>query len=295
MGRYFQSADNERWQRCEKFAWMTPEAWESACRHRETLHDWLIQSCGDPRNGRLLLFAIHCRARPLVQALLKAGASASPQPYGPDIKSYWVPLCFAVKASESPYDPLMVDLLLSHGARFDAPVPVSDITNRSVVASAIDDPVALSDLLVRQLPADMTLNQETGAVPYCNGAETALQYACQGAFDKHTPIRHRRQSTRLLLQAGADLEVPSQFGQTPLMLALVHAPYLVSLLVRSGANLQATDRDGHGMETALSMLASGNPDLAHALARRWSALERAGMEQKTPRLAARARPPAPRL
>lgn len=267
------------WQACREYAWMNPEAWASLEPHYTDMRPWLISSAGDPTHGRLLIHSLSHRLQRVLEALFAAGANARAQPYGPDEQSTFMPLFYAVSASEHAYRPEILDLLLQHGADPYEPSN-SGIATRSVMAGAIDDPVALADLIRRGWDVDMV--PVVAGEPIAMVNETALQIASLGYFDKHTPRFRRRQSVRLLLEHAADTERLNQFGQTPLLLAIINQPEIVSLLLNYGARRDVFDREGRGIHDAVDQLsAQDNMALGHSMRRRLAQLECADLEQAT--------------
>jgi hypothetical protein len=248
------------WRAAEQWPWLSSHAWDAMQPHKSDLIRWVAGAGGRAHHHRLFLHAICNRVRPLVCDMLNAGAQAGIQPYAEvedkndAVGSVFMPLCYAVSASHVAYDPLLVDLLLDAGADpFEFMQRGS--THRPLMASAIDTPLAIKDLLRRGYDPDMLLNMPD--TQWAHENETALQYVCQGLFDKHTPRRHRRQSVQLLIEGGANLEQRQHMtGKTPLLLAVAFEPALIGKLVAGGADIEARGRDGDGVMETLDMVRS---------------------------------------
>lgn len=257
---------------------------------KKSLQTWVAGADGNPRHHRLLLHALCNRVTPLVRDLLAAGASARVQPYdepedksGTSPGSFFIPLCYAVSASDAPYDPIILDLLLDGGADPFELIPAGS-THRTLMASAIDSPKAIEDLLRRGYHPDMLLNMENGKSFMQD--ETALQHACMGMFDKHTPTWTRRKVVQLLIKGGVDLEQRQHItGKTPLLLAVMFEPILIGPLISYGASVDARDNNGDGVMEALDIVRKDNSHMSlayfHAMKQKFSALMGQSLEDAT--------------
>lgn len=243
------------WESFRKFPWMTEPAWEAASKIKVEIKCWLKESGGNPLLPRLLLHAVLFRATPLVKALLEAGASAQYQPYDNAIaglKSGFFPLMFAVSHSEYDYDPALVDLLLEYGAEFNEPQEDS-FSCKSLMGHAINDPKAVADLLRRGVDPDqiaVVKNPREKDFPLRCFFETPLQLACQDQFEDGVAEWKKRKSVRLLLEAGADIEIchSKSLNQTPFLMSIINNPILSGILLSHGANIHALDKEGVGID-----------------------------------------------
>ena len=79
----------------------------------------------------------------------------------------------------------------------------------------------------------------------------------------------------MLVQAGADIDLPSADGRTALMLAATRCPAALDLLLKAGADWRATDKDGRTAHFKAAMMGKNkaNPERASAAAENLASLE----------------------
>ena len=79
----------------------------------------------------------------------------------------------------------------------------------------------------------------------------------------------------MLVQAGANINLPSTDGRTALMLAATRSPAALDLLLKAGANWRATDKDGRTAQFKAAMMAKNkaDPERASAAAENLVSLE----------------------
>lgn len=243
------------------------QPWLSEAARHELLQDtrgfdhFVEMANGSPTHHRFFLKAVAYRSMSLVRDMLEKGASACVQSYDePGTKdtneAEFMPLSVACEASPYPYNPALVDLLISAGADPYEPIR-RDHINRSPMSAAIDDIHALRDLLSRGFDPDMTMAIKGGQQGgYIFSNETALLRASSGYFEQnHTPLYRRRQVIRMLLDAGADINQRHAYTQqTPVLCAVIGFPQALSILIRRGADLNAVDRNGDDIFETLEHL-----------------------------------------
>ena len=85
----------------------------------------------------------------------------------------------------------------------------------------------------------------TGQQNALSSGQTPLTAAILGSVFKDVPEGNHDETVQALLSAGADIDLPGQFGWNPLMTAVLRGDVgLVQLLVDKGASLPARDKAG---------------------------------------------------
>ena len=264
-------------QKLRQMPWMTDEVWRELCgpswrkTHVEEIGEYLR---ADPTNGRQLVHAISHRLEKTVERLLSLGASADEQAYGPCEASTFHPLDRAVSISPYPWSERIADMVFHAGKS-----PFSLRGTRPLLSCAIELPEAVAWCLSHGADPD-----EVAKDRYTALAASAM------SSDKHTSVLVVRQSFRLLLAAGAQLDTlvphPNASAEDPACMSAAACAIwagrwpLAKLLLARGADL---DIGG-----ALSVRALAAPD-ASAPAARWVAGRDASrLDGRTPLVRARA-------
>lgn len=183
-----------------------------------------------------------------VERLLEAGANPNAVPEGKIL----LPLEVAAQVGIAQ----VAKALLQHGARPDsavgdeAPLWVALRYSNDLVAAEIVK--AGANYMEPQHKGCTPLHyailgdaQETVKAMLAHGADANAE----GCFGRCLQLAASKQSEpmlKLLLQAGADPNLPDSLGQTAMFEAMEHAnPAIISLLLKAGAPIDAQDRDGN--------------------------------------------------